>query len=109
MNSLVSTIVDTVCATTGITREQVLSDYRGKLIAQSRLVVYYLCRTHAILGVMSYPEIGKQFGRDHTTIINGVRCVEGKLAARDPWMCTVVDAAMAKMNSDWYQRQASWQ
>jgi chromosomal replication initiator protein len=52
--------------------------------ARPRQVAMYLCRrlrqtkAHAgsKLGPMSYPEIGRKFGRDHTTVIHACRQIE---------------------------------
>jgi chromosomal replication initiator protein len=46
---------------------------RVKHIVQVRHTAYYLCRT--VVG-SSYPEIGRFFGRDHTTILYAVRKFE---------------------------------
>jgi chromosomal replication initiation ATPase DnaA len=59
----------------GITRDDILSARRGDTsIAHPRQVAYYLCKT---LTLRSLPDIGRKFGgRDHTTILHGVRKIE---------------------------------
>lgn len=67
-------IMRKVCDFYGISVTDLLSPKRSYDIARPRQVVMYLAKN---LTQRSYPEIGKRLGgRDHTTIIHGVRKIE---------------------------------
>lgn len=57
-------------------------DHRGRAsrISRIRQIAFYLCRTHT---TRSFPEIGRDFRRDHSTVLHGVRRIEA-LRGRDP-------------------------
>ena len=59
-----------VCAEHGVDFDEVCSDRRFLNLVLIRQEIFYRIRVE--LG-MSYPEIGKRFNRDHSTIIHGVR------------------------------------
>lgn len=71
-----------VCRRYGISRLDMLSNRRAHRVVWPRQVAMWLCRNATF---HSLPEIGLQFGRDHTTIIHGiarvdeVRKVDGEL------------------------------
>lgn len=68
------TIIRVTSTYYGISRNDVLSDRRTARIARARQVAYFLCKN---LSRRSFPEIGRKFGgRDHSTIIHGVRKIE---------------------------------
>lgn len=50
-----------------------LSSRRTKDIVRPRQIGYYLCKK---LTLRSLPEIGRRFGRDHTSILAGIRKIE---------------------------------
>ena len=56
-----------------------LADLKGrnssKAIARPRQIAMFLCRT---LTDASLPQIGKSFGRDHSTVVHSIRKVEGQ-------------------------------
>jgi chromosomal replication initiator protein len=56
-----------------------LADLKGrnssKAIARPRQIAMFLCRT---LTDASLPQIGKRFGRDHSTVVHSIRKVEGQ-------------------------------
>lgn len=52
---------------------EILGRSRLKTVAKARHAAWWLCRRTTDL---SYPQLGKLFGRDHTTIINGVMRAE---------------------------------
>lgn len=65
----------------GIKPEEMTSDRRAREVARPRQVAMYLC---TIFTPRSLPEIGRRFGgRDHTTIMHGIRQIE-KLRAELP-------------------------
>jgi chromosomal replication initiator protein len=66
-------------------------DHRGRAtrISRIRQIAFYLCRTHT---TRSFPEIGRDFQRDHSTVLHGVRRIEA-LRGRDPEL----DADLSKL------------
>ena len=58
-----------------VKKEDLTSSKRSKEIAFARHVCVYLIRE---ITEMSLPNIGKIFGRDHTTIINSIEKIEHK-------------------------------
>ncbi len=70
-----------VCEHYGIRLADMHSPRRARPVARPRQLAMYLCKQ---LTSHSLPEIGRKFGgRDHTTIIHGVRKIE-ELLAGDP-------------------------
>lgn len=61
----------------GLKVTDLMSVRRDRKIARPRQLAMYLAKTMTSL---SLPEIGSQFGRDHTTIIHAVKTIEGLLA-----------------------------
>ena len=60
----------------GITKEDITGKKRNKEIAQARHISIYLIRE---LTEMSYPNIGKIFDRDHTTILFSYNTIHDKV------------------------------
>ena len=76
--ALVAPIVKRVALAYRLDAADVLGAGRTPTEALARQVSYYLARR---LTGMSYPQLGQAFGgRDHTTILHGVRAVEARLA-----------------------------
>lgn len=55
----------------GLLPENIRARDRHRTIARARQVAFYVARLHGL----SLPEIGIGFGRDHTTVLHGIRCV----------------------------------
>lgn len=76
----VSVTVDKIFAAVyrkyGIPKEELTGNRRTREIAQTRHIAIYLIRK---ITEMSLPNIGKIFGRDHTTILSSCETVEKKL------------------------------
>ena len=72
------TVVLEVSERTGITTKQIMGRSREKNIARARQLAMWGARQKGI----SFPEIGRFFGRDHTTVMHNVsvidRLMEGK-------------------------------
>lgn len=51
---------------------------RTRIAVHARQIAMYLCRTRLAL---SYPTIGRLFGRDHTTAMYAIRKIDGALEA----------------------------
>lgn len=62
-------IIAQVCERRGVSVEEVLGRSRFKRICSARKEAYVRLREENL----SYPTIGKMFGRDHTTVIDGVK------------------------------------
>ena len=69
-------IISKVAAKYGVDYNDILSNKRTNEVAQARHMSIYLMRK--ILD-MSYPTIGKKFGRDHTTIMSSYKLVEKEI------------------------------
>ncbi len=63
---------------------------RHKHIVRGRHVLYAVARRYGY----SYPAIAKEYGwRDHTSIINGVKRIEGAIANGDAKLAELVNSA----------------
>ncbi len=71
-----------------------LSERRTRAVARPRQIAMYLCKQHT---TRSYPDIGRRFGgRDHTTVLHGVRKIE-ELMASDDQIARDVEALTRKL------------
>ncbi|MDO4868208.1 MAG: chromosomal replication initiator protein DnaA [bacterium] len=66
-------IIDKVCRFYNVSKEDILSKSRTKDVNHARQVACYLMKYQL---KMSFPQIGREFSRDHTTIMNGVSKIE---------------------------------
>ena len=65
----------------GLKQADLLSERRTRTIARPRQIAMYLCKQNT---TRSYPDIGRRFGgRDHTTVLHGVRRIEEMLTTDD--------------------------
>jgi chromosomal replication initiator protein len=62
-----------VCETFDVTLEQLNGDSRTSGLCLSRHLAIWLCYKHSM---RSNCEIGKRFGRDHSTVLNAIRKIE---------------------------------
>ncbi len=62
----------------GISKAELTSKSRVKEVAQARHVTMYLIKT---VIEMSYPNIGKLFERDHSTVMNSIDVMEKKISS----------------------------
>lgn len=69
-------VIEAVCEAFDVDREEVYSKSRTTRIVEARGVIWYVCRQ---VTMYSYPELGREFGRDHSTIIHGVTKVEARM------------------------------
>ena len=69
----VARLFDAVLQETGIGVDAILGSSRARPVSEARKIVYAVLRERFAL---SYPEIGKWTGRDHTTVLAGVRNVD---------------------------------
>ena len=70
----VSDIIANVARHSGISEKNIKGPYRGQMSARARFAVFYLARMRTL---KSLPDIGRIVGgRDHTTVIHGLRRAE---------------------------------
>ena len=88
-------IIDVVCDHFGITRDMMLSKSRSNDIAKPRQIVMYLCKNMTNL---SLDTIGSHLGgRDHATVIHGVRTMTERYA-NDEETKNTIDTIRKKIN-----------
>jgi chromosomal replication initiator protein len=85
----ISRIISAVCSHYNVLRMDLIGSRRNLKVARPRQVAMYLARE---LTALSYGQIGLRLGgRDHTTLIHGVKKVEA-LILKDPDIGTEIDA-----------------
>ena len=72
------------------------SNKKNKGTADARQVAMYLIRQ---LTNLSFPEIGKEFARDHTTVMHAVKKVEAALKTGDANLQNAIRDITANINS----------
>jgi len=69
--------IRTICETVGnyyeVTLDEILSKDRHRSIVEARQVAMWIARKTQAL---SYPELGREFGRDHSTVMQAIRKVD---------------------------------
>lgn len=79
LGRMVDAAIAVVADELAVTREEILSESHSRTVALARHMAMYLAR---LLGrespgaSPSYPELGRAFGRDHTTVIDACRKIE---------------------------------
>jgi chromosomal replication initiator protein len=90
----VDEIQKTVADHFNMKQADLLSERRTRAIARPRQIAMYLCKQHT---TRSYPDIGRRFGgRDHTTVLHGVRKIE-ELMPTDDQIARDVEALTRKL------------
>ncbi|WP_312125499.1 chromosomal replication initiator protein DnaA [Brevundimonas sp.] len=90
----VDEIQKTVAEHFSLKQADLLSERRTRAIARPRQIAMYLCKQHT---TRSYPDIGRRFGgRDHTTVLHGVRKIE-ELLSQDEQIARDVEALTRKL------------
>lgn len=80
-NVHVETIIRLVCEYYGVSKIDLFSARRTKNLTRPRQMISYLSKMYTM---RSLPEIGRRMGgRDHTTILHGIRQVEKRLIYDD--------------------------
>lgn len=92
----VRTIQDRVCSEMGVPMRELLSARRSQQTARCRQVAMYLA---VELTSASYPQVGRAFDRDHTTVLYGVRKIREALAV-DHDLARVVGELTARLTSE---------
>lgn len=90
----VDEIQKTVADHFSLKQADLLSERRTRSVARPRQIAMYLCKQHT---TRSYPDIGRRFGgRDHTTVLHGVRKIE-ELLPKDDQIARDVEALTRKL------------
>ena len=90
----VDEIQKTVADHFNLKQADLLSERRTRAVARPRQIAMWLCKQHT---TRSYPDIGRRFGgRDHTTVLHGVRKIE-ELMAQDDQIARDVEALTRKL------------
>ncbi|WP_292050857.1 chromosomal replication initiator protein DnaA, partial [Brevundimonas sp. UBA5866] len=90
----VDEIQKTVAEHFNLKQADLLSERRTRAIARPRQIAMYLCKQHT---TRSYPDIGRRFGgRDHTTVLHGVRKIE-EMLSQDEQIARDVEALTRKL------------
>jgi chromosomal replication initiator protein len=79
-----------------ISLDDLRSERRHKQLAHARQVAMYLARE---LTGASFPEIGKRFNRDHSTVISGCRKIEAAYQAAEPVLRKEIDELTRRIAS----------
>lgn len=74
----VASYVDYVCRRYGVTQVDIYGRSHSRKYAHPRQEVMWLARQAGL----SFPQIGKALGRDHTSILHGIRAHEARLNGR---------------------------
>ncbi len=77
-----------VCTKYGISKEVMRSRDKRKKISRPRQIIMFLARE---LTNASYPKIGRHFGRDHTTIVHGVKSLRERMQTNPKVMAHVCE------------------
>ena len=89
-------IISEVAKTYNVSESDILSNRRTAALALARQVAMYIARETTNL---SYKAIGESFGKDHTTVLHNVRCIENFLRDK-PYQKELVDDIIKNLKSD---------
>ena len=81
-------IFHVVCEQYGVPREILLGKSRLRVYSRPRQMAMYLLRH---LTRKSYPDIGRVMGKDHTTVLHGVRAVDRRASKDNAAAAVIVD------------------
>lgn len=91
-----SLIIGEVCRFYSIEEDILRGTLKNKNTAEARQVAMYLIRK---LTKLSLPDIGREFGRDHSTVIHSLNKVEKALAAQTGGLQETIRDITANINS----------
>lgn len=91
----IAEIKDEVAREFQLARHDIDSDRQSRDVTVPRHIAYKLARLHT---TYSFPRIGRDFGgRDHTTIMTGIRSIDKRLA-KEPELQDRFDAINARLD-----------
>lgn len=73
-------VIDEVSKSTGVTMAEIIGPRRDRHIIRARFAAMAIARDYLDL---SLPQIGREFNRDHTSVINALRRVDALCADTD--------------------------
>lgn len=88
--SLCRHLLNTVCQLYGLSCRILRSRSRKNHISEARQLVWYVLRDYG----WSFQQIGKAFGRDHTSVMHGVKRIQGRLSY-EPSLKTILERVRA--------------
>ena len=91
-----SLIISQVCKFYSLEEDVLRGTLKNKGTAEARQIATYLIRK---LTNLSLPDIGKEFNRDHSTILYGIRKVEAALKSGDTQLQDKIQDITANINS----------
>ena len=89
-------IINQVCKLYGVEESVLRGSQKSKGIAEARQICMYLIRK---LTNLSLPDIGKEFGKDHSTVLYNIRKVETQLKKGDTNLQNNIRDITANVNS----------
>lgn len=96
--TVVPSVVPSVVAATarfyGVTAALINGAPRYREVVRARHIAMYIAKK--VTG-LSYPSLGREFNRDHSTILHGVKQVEERLG-REPKLVTEIETIKARIN-----------
>ncbi|MBQ2244267.1 MAG: chromosomal replication initiator protein DnaA [Oscillospiraceae bacterium] len=91
------TVLRYVCRYYGVEQKQIMSQQRSRNVAEPRRVAMYLIRS---LTKLSFPDIGRYFGRDHGTVHHAVKKMESDLKSDGGRLAAVLQDIEASIKSN---------
>ena len=91
-----SLIISQVCKFYSVDETVLRGSQRNKGVTEARQVAIYLIRR---LTNLSLPDIGKEFGKDHSTILHSIKKVESMLKSGDDTLQNHIRDITANINS----------
>jgi chromosomal replication initiator protein len=67
-----------MCLKHKVTRQDIMSHRRQAPIVKARQEAMYLIKNNT---AWSYPQIGRYFGKDHTTVLHAVQLMDRRIAS----------------------------
>ena len=83
-----ATIMAQTAAYFGLTLDDLRGTSRSRVLVNARQIAMYLCRE---LTSLSLPDIGREFSKDHTTVIHANKKIAGLMAERRAIYNTVTE------------------
>jgi chromosomal replication initiation ATPase DnaA len=91
----VAEIIAATAAAFGCDASDLLGRDRSKSVKEGRLAAYLVARRCTRL---SYPELGRAFARNHTSVLTGVQSM-GAQCARDPGLAEIVELLVERFGA----------
>ena len=93
-------VAEDICRTHGVRLSDVMQKDRHKSIVAARFAIWYAMRKHPDR-CYSFPDIGRIWGADHTTIMHGVAMHEQRTGGALPKSWHKVSAEIMSIAAGW--------